>query len=124
MARTFRAPGLTYARQVDAPRRVSVRPAADELAVEPDRSVRHRAVDVEKEGTPRVGRWNVERLAVPADAVERQTARVAATFGGKRPLDPPVVRQIDRAPRAIVEIELDVRQVAGRTDPAGRVWRC
>ena len=54
-------------RQVHAPRGVAVRPAADELAVQPDGRVGHRAVDVQE-----------DRLAA------RRAAGMSASFGTSR----------------------------------------
>ena len=106
-------------RQVHAPRCVAVRPAAHVMAVDPDRGVRHGAVDVQEQLAARVGRRQREVLAVPAHAPPRQLARLARRGQVERSLDAPVVRQVELAPRGIVEARLRGRHVAG----AGGVGR-
>ena len=113
---------LHVRRQVHAPRGIAVGPAAGELAVDPDGGVRHRAVDVEEDLAPGVGRMDVDGSPVPADTVERQPSSPAAARRGERPFDTPVVRQVERAPCAVVEIAPGVRRPPS-SRPSGRAFR-
>ena len=100
-------------RQVDAPGGVAVRPAAHDVTVEPDRGVRHGPVDVQEDGSAPGRRGNVEPPAIPAHTRAGQPAHASERPGRQeRPFDGPVVRQVYPLPGAVVEIALDVGDVA------------
>ncbi len=90
-------------RQVDREADVAVRPAAELAAVQEDGGVRHRPVDLERV-VPLTGRLrHLEALPVPGHPEVRQRALVRADGGVERPLDRPVVRQVEHAPARVVE---------------------
>ena len=84
------------------------------LPVDPDRRVRHGSFYFQRKLLPFIRGRNRDLLAVPADSRTRQPAHASAASGLERPLDRPIVRQIQLLPAAIVEPGLHVRQVASR----------
>src|SRR5690606_34436361 len=64
-------------REVHAPAVVAIRPAADQLAIEPDGGMGHGAVQVEMDAASLLRGRDVERAPVPADAPARQPAHAA-----------------------------------------------
>src|SRR6185503_6701867 len=82
-------------RQIDAPRNIAERPAADDLPVQPDGRVGHCAVDVEKDRSSGVRGGDVELLPIPPDAWTGQAPHAARwARGQERPRDRPIVRQV------------------------------
>src|SRR5436190_870509 len=107
------AAGHEIRREVDSPRRVTIRPATDQLAVQPYRRVRHRAIHIKENGFAGVARRDVELLAVPTNSRTRQPPhRSADATGVERAFDRPVMRQIYRTPAAVIEVGTHVRDVA------------
>ena len=86
---------------------VAVRPLAQVEAVDPHVAVGHDAVEFDEHALVGVGRRQREMLAIPADAAGQERARAA---GGilfvERAFDAPVVRHVDGAPGAVVEVGL------------------
>lgn len=102
-------------RQVHAPGAVAVRPTADEVAVEPDRGVGHRTVEIQKQRAAAIAGRDVQALAIPADAPARQPAHATVRpVCQERPGNGPVVRQVHGFPRAVVEVRLHIRHRAAR----------
>ena len=83
---------------------ISVRPAAHELAVEPDRGVGHGAVDVEEDIFGLDLRGTVKMFSVPSHAPPGQFAGIAGIFLLERSFYSPVVRQVQLPPLAVVEV--------------------
>jgi len=79
IAMTLSASGLTNGVRSSS-NEDSRRPAADELPVEPDRRVGHRAIDIQEDAPAGIGGRNGEMLPIPADAPPGQLARVARIF--------------------------------------------
>ena len=96
------APNLTVGRQVALETRISVGPAADEMAVDPDLRVVVHAVELDRDELVFVRRVQLEMLAIPADAAGG-VAVAAAVLGAERSFDAPVVRQVDLTPAGVVE---------------------
>ena len=96
--------------QVNAPRSVTVRPAANGLAVEPDFCVRHRAIHIQINFFALVRRWNLQVFAIPTDAPPWKFAGFAGILLFERPLDAPVVRQVQLAPVGVVELHRALRR--------------
>ncbi len=97
-------PGDEVRRDVVGDGGVAVRPPAEVGAVDPDVGVHVDAVELERHAAAARAGGKAERLAVPAGA-GREVA-VAPAAGGvlaRRPLDAPVVREVEPAPGAIVE---------------------
>lgn len=95
---------------VDAEARVAARLAMQEVAVDPDDAVAEHAVELERDAPAACRRRERELAPVPADAVLRERAADrlravwrAAAFA-ERQFHRPVVRQIDAAPRAVLEV--------------------
>ena len=116
-------PGLEVGRQVELEGGVAVGPAADELPVEPDHRVRHRAVDLEVDTPAVVLRGRGDVLPVPAHAPPGQPGGGAVVFLVERALDAPVVRQAECAPGAVGEAWLDVGNVAAEVAGGARRLR-
>ena len=89
--------------EVEFERRVAIRPAAEEVAVQPDLRIRHRPVELDKNPPARVGRRNREMLAIPPHPPPRELAAFAGIFLRERFLDSPVMRHVERPPRRVVE---------------------
>src|SRR5439155_19498586 len=110
-------------REIDAPRRVPVRPAAGVTPVQPDVRVRHGAVDLQRNPLAGVLRAELEMFAIPPDARPRQLAGFARIFLLERPLDAPVVREIEMAPAAVVKIRPRVGDVFAEVPLGSRLNR-
>ncbi len=95
-------------RQVQPPRRVTKRPAADHLAVQPNRRVRHRAVHIEENALAGVCLRDVQPLSIPTDARACSSSHAAAARANERTFDCPVMRQIYLSPRAVIKIQLHI----------------
>ena len=88
-------------------------PLAEVVAVDPDLAVLVDAVELDRDLAVLVRRRDAKVLAVPADAGGRIAAGAAAGLVlGERPLDAPVVRQVEAAPVGVGE---------GRLLGAGRI---
>ena len=99
-------------RQIHLPRSVAVGPAADELAVEPDRCASHGAIHGQMDFFALVGSGNLQMFAIPGNAPPRQLAGFAGVFLFEGPFDAPVVRQVQQPPLAVIETALRIRNVA------------
>ena len=98
-------------RQVEFERCITVRPAAHELAVEPNGCIRHCAVNVQIEFLSPFVRRNVEMFSIPRDAPPWKLTGFAGIVLIERPLDAPIMRQIQLTPPAVIKIALRVRNV-------------
>ena len=77
---------------------------AEEEAIDPDVAVGHDAVEVDEDALAAIGSGDGEGFAVPADAGGQESSSAASGVPGvERALDAPVVRQVEGAPRRIVE---------------------
>src|SRR4029079_17434152 len=86
--------------------------AANEFSIEPHRRISHRAVDLETELSSLL-RWrNSKVLSIPADAPPWQLARLPGILLFERPLDTPIVRQIQLPPAAIIETFLSIGDIS------------
>src|SRR5262249_40732614 len=84
--------------------RIAVRTRAERGAVDPHLAVHVHAVEIDENLLGRRSLIERERLAIPTDAaVEIPAARARRRARIERQLDAPVVRQIEAAPRRIVE---------------------
>jgi len=117
------AAGFQGLGQIHAPRRITVRPAAEQVSVEPDRGVGHGAVKVEENGLGPIyvrGR-GIVRSSVPAHAITRQTTHAAADPGRVEGTDNgPVMGKVDALPAGVVEGRLDVLDIRARSSARGR----
>src|SRR5208337_2452838 len=100
--------------QVHTPGSVTVRPAANELAIQPNCGVGHGTIHIQENGFTRVLGRNAQLLPIPAHARTGQTAHSTATLGSEGALDRPVVRQVYLAPRAVVIARLRIRDAVSR----------
>jgi hypothetical protein len=89
------------------------------LAVDPHVAVRHHAVELDEDATPRVSGGQREALAIPADARRKKAAVLARrVLLVERPLDAPVVRHVYLAPRRVVKLRpLRARRVRFKETP-------
>ena len=92
-------------RQLHAEGLIAVRPGSHVLAVEPDFGVGHGTVEVDEDTLALVADRNREMLAVPADALPRQLAGVARKIVAEGALDPPVMGNVKRSPRGVIELD-------------------
>ena len=90
-------------REVELETAVAVRPAAEFMAVQPDGGVRHGAIELNGVELAFVGGGHGEVLAIPARAEDGQTAGGGTVLDVEGAFDGPIVRQIQGAPRRIVE---------------------
>jgi len=90
-------------REIDTERGIAVRPPADQVPVKPHGRVSHRAIQIQVNALLRIFARGIERLAIPADASPRQLPRLARQLLRERPLDAPVMRQVQTPPTGIVE---------------------
>src|ERR1043166_2142190 len=92
--------GLDEGSKIEAPRNIAVRPAADELAVQPDAGIGHRAIHVEIQLLSFVGGRNGEVFTVPPNAPPRKLSGFAGIFLLEGAFDAPIVRQVEPTPTA------------------------
>ncbi len=123
--------GLAFAEfevagQIVAEADVSVRTMAKMEAVNPDVAIGHDTIKLEEHSPPRIIFGQVKVLAIPADAVRQEATGPAGAIGFREwPLDAPVVRDIYRAPRRVVEGGLfRPLSVALQEPPTGIEWDC
>ena len=90
-------------RQLQAEGLIAVGPGAHVLAVEPDLGVGHGTVEVDEDPLALVAGRNREMLAIPADALPRQLAGVARQIVAEGALDAPVMGNVQRSPRGVIE---------------------
>ena len=95
-------------RQVEFERCITVGPGADELAVEPDGGVGHCAVNVQIQFLSPFVRRNVEMFSIPRDAPPWKLTGFAGIVLIERPLDAPIMRQIQLTPTAVIKVALRV----------------
>jgi hypothetical protein len=81
---------------------VAIRATADEVAVDPNLRVLVDAVELDGDTTAFEIRIEREVLAIPTDAA-RGVARAAGVLRPEGAFDAPVVRELDGAPRGVVE---------------------
>ena len=84
------------------------------MTVEPDRGVGHCPIYFESESLALIFRWDIKMFAVPAHAPPGQLAGIAPIFLLERTFYSPVVRQVQFAPCAVVEIGFCVRDVRSK----------
>ena len=98
--------------QIHAPGSITVRPAADQLAIQPYCRVRHGSIYLQENGFARVLRRNAQLLPIPTHAGTGQTAHATAALGSERAFDRPVVRQVHMAPGSVIKAGLRIRDAA------------
>ena len=82
--------------------RIPVRPAAHEVAVDPDIGVVIHPIEFDGDEFVRIGGVELEVFAIPPDAAWG-VAITAALLSAKRPLTAPVVRHLDLTPGGVIE---------------------
>ena len=116
-------------RQVDPPTRVAVGPAAEELPVQIEHRVAHRAIALEehlavmrhRDFPPpdfHLSSFDFHLQPVPADARHVEEGVTVGAVGVERRVHAPVVRDAHRAPGGVVERRLRPREVGRAGDVA------
>ena len=95
-------------REVQFERSVAVRPAANEVPIEPDRCMGHGAIDIQIELTASFQWRNGEVFSIPTDSPPGKLASLAGVLLLERTFDAPIVRQIQLSPATIIKVALSV----------------
>src|ERR1700688_2601588 len=82
---------------------VAIRTPAQFLSVQPDRGIRHRAIEHNGEDAAVSVLWKEKRLAIPSGAGDRQSPGFWIQLLVKRTFNRPVMRQAEQRPVRIVK---------------------